>query len=66
VSILLLFVLKNSVAQYFFSLTGAVSATFGIPFAMLLFDEPILPALVPSATLIVLGIICMMKGKYKK
>ena len=45
----------------FLSLTGAVSAAFGIPFAMALLDEPMLPALAPSALLIVTGIIFMMK-----
>lgn len=58
---LLLFVLQKAGGPVFLSLTGAVSAAFGIPFAMALLDEPMLPALAPSALLIVTGIIFMMK-----
>lgn len=60
---LLLFILQKLGGPVFLSLIGAVSAIFGIPFAMLLFEEPMLPALVPSATLIIAGVICMMKGQ---
>ena len=60
---LLLFILQKTGGPVFLSITGAVSATFGIPLAMVLLDEPMLPALAPSALLIVAGIICMMKGQ---
>jgi len=60
---LLLFVLQKAGGPVFLSITGAVSATFGIPFAMVLLDEPMLPALVPSSLFIVTGIVCMMKGQ---
>ena len=63
VQFLLLFVLQKAGGPVFLSITGAVSATFGIPFAMVLLDEPMLPALIPSALLIVVGIFCMMKGQ---
>jgi hypothetical protein len=33
---------------------------------MLLFDEPMLPTLAPSATFILVGIIFMMKGQLEK
>lgn len=60
---LLLFILQKAGGPVFLSLIGAVGATFGIPFAMLLLNEPLLPALLPSAILIAAGIFCMMKGQ---
>jgi drug/metabolite transporter (DMT)-like permease len=60
---LLLFVLQRLGGPVFLSLTGAVSTAFAIPFAMLLFDEPMLPTLAPSAIFILVGIVFMMKGQ---
>ena len=59
----LLFILQKAGGPVLLSLIGAVGATFGIPLSMMLLDEPMLPALAPSALLIVAGIFCMMKGQ---
>ncbi len=57
----LLFVLQKAGGPVFLSLIGAVSAIFGIPFAVTLLGEAMLPAIVPAATLILIGIACMLK-----
>jgi len=59
---LLLFVLQKSGGPVFLSLMGGVSAVFGVPIAMVLLAEPMLPAFLPSATLIAAGIIVMLFG----
>ncbi len=59
---LLLFVLQKTGGPVFLSLIGGVSAVFGVPIAMVLLAEPVLPAFVPSATLIAAGIISMLIG----
>jgi len=59
---LLLFVLQKAGGPVFLSLMGGVSAIFAVPIAMLLFAEPVLPAFLPSATLIAAGIVCMLLG----
>jgi drug/metabolite transporter (DMT)-like permease len=59
---LLLFVLQKSGGPVFLSLMGGVSALFGVPIAMLLLSEPMLPAFLPSATLIAAGIFAMLLG----
>ncbi len=61
---LLLFVLQKAGGPVLLSLIGAVSAVVGIPFAMFLLDEPLLPALFPSALLIAAGIFCMVKAQF--
>jgi drug/metabolite transporter (DMT)-like permease len=63
---LLLFILQKVGGPVLLSLIGAVSAIFGIPFAMTLLNEPMLPALLPSALLIAVGIACMMKQQLTK
>ena len=60
---LLLFVLQKVGGPVFLSLIGAVSAAFGIPFAVILLGEPMPAAVIPSGMLIMVGIICMMKGQ---
>jgi len=60
---LLLFILQKIGGPVFLSLIGAVSAAFGIPFAVILLGEPMLAAVIPSGVLIMVGIICMMKGQ---
>lgn len=57
----LLFILQKISGPVFLSLIGAVSAVFGIPFAVILLGEAMLPALIPSAALIFIGIACMLK-----
>lgn len=59
---LLLFVLQKAGGPVFLSLMGGVSAMFGVPIAMVLLAEPVLPAFLPSATLIAAGIIAMLYG----
>jgi hypothetical protein len=49
-------------AHLFLSLTGGVSAVYGVPMAMLLLAEPALPAIEPSATLIAAGIVFVLLG----
>jgi drug/metabolite transporter (DMT)-like permease len=63
---LLLFILQKAGGPVLLSLTGSVSAIFGIPFAMYLLNESMLPALIPSACLIAIGIACMMKQQITK
>lgn len=58
---LLLFILQKQGGPVFLSLIGAVSAIFGIPFAIILLNEEVLQALLPSATLILIGILFMIK-----
>lgn len=59
----LLFILQKAGGPVLLSLIGPVGATVGIPFAIILLDEPMLPALAPSVLLIVISIFCMMKGQ---
>jgi hypothetical protein len=59
---LLLFVLQKAGGPVFLSLMGGVSAVFGIPIAMVLLAEPVLPSFLPSAMLIAAGIITMLLG----
>lgn len=59
---LLLFVLQKAGGPVFLSLMGGVSAVFGVPIAMALLAEPVLPAFIPSAALIAAGIIAMLFG----
>lgn len=59
---LLLFVLQKAGGPVFLSLMGGVSAVFGVPIAMVLLAEPLLPAFLPSAALIATGIIAMLFG----
>ena len=59
---LLLFVLQKAGGPVFLSLMGAVSAMFGVPIALVLLAEPVLPAFLPSATLIAAGIVAMLFG----
>ncbi len=59
---LLLFVLQKRGGPVFLSLMGGVSAVFGVPIAMFLLAEPLLPGLAPGASLIAAGIACMLLG----
>jgi drug/metabolite transporter (DMT)-like permease len=59
---LLLFVLQKTGGPVFLSLMGGVSALFGVPIAMRLLAEPALPAILPAATLVAAGIVCMVLG----
>jgi drug/metabolite transporter (DMT)-like permease len=59
---LLLFVLQKAGGPVFLSLMGSVSAVFGVPIAMILLAEPVLPAFLPSASLIAAGIVAMLFG----
>ena len=59
---LLLFVLQKAGGPVFLSLMGAVSAVVGVPLAMVLLEEPALPALLPSVALIAAGIVSMVIG----
>ena len=63
---LLLFILQKVGGPVFLSLIGAVSAILGIPFAVALLNETVLPALLPSAFLIMLGIMFMIKPQLQK
>lgn len=60
---LLLFILQKIGGPVFLSLIGAVSAAFGIPFAVILLDEPMFTAVIPSGVIILVGIFCMLKGQ---
>lgn len=59
---LLLFVLQKAGGPVFLSLMGGVSAIFGVPIAMVLLNEPVLPAFMGSALLVAAGIACMLYG----
>jgi drug/metabolite transporter (DMT)-like permease len=59
---LLLFTLQKLGGPVLLSLMGGVSAIFGVPIAMLLFDEPLLPAFVISALFVAAGIVFMLHG----
>ncbi len=59
---LLLFILQKSGGPVFLSLTGAVAAVIGVPIAMIVLKESLLPALLPGAALIGAGIINMVIG----
>lgn len=59
---LLLFVLQKAGGPVFLSLMGGVGAIFGVPIATILLAEPLLPAFLPSASLIAAGIVCMLLG----
>jgi drug/metabolite transporter (DMT)-like permease len=59
---LLLFVLQKAGGPVFLSLMGSVSAVFGVPIAIILLGEPVLPAFLPSASLIAAGIVAMLFG----
>ncbi len=59
---LLLFVLQKAGGPVFLSLMGGVGAVFGVPIAMILLAEPVLPAFLPSAALIAAGIVAMLFG----
>jgi len=58
---LLLFVLQKAGGPVFLSLIGAVAAIFGIPFAVIILGEELVPAVLPSAGLITVGILFMIK-----
>ena len=57
----LLFILQKYGGPVFLSLIGAVGAIFGIPFAITLLDESVLPAIFPASMLILVGIGFMLK-----
>ena len=59
---MILFVLQKTGGPVFLSLMGGVSAIFGVPIAMVLLAEPVLPSFLPSAALIAAGIIAMLFG----
>lgn len=59
---LMLFVLQKAGGPVTLSLMGGVSAVFAVPIAMILLSEPALPGLAVSASLIALGILCMLLG----
>ncbi len=59
---LLHFVLQKAGGPVFLSQMGGVSAAFGVPIAMILLAEPVLPAFLPSTTLIAAGIVAMLSG----
>jgi drug/metabolite transporter (DMT)-like permease len=59
---MILFVLQKTGGPVFLSLMGGVSAIFGVPIAMVLLAEPVLPSFFPSAALIAAGIIAMLFG----
>jgi drug/metabolite transporter (DMT)-like permease len=60
----LLFVVQKIAGPVFLSLIGAISALFGIPFAVLILNETMLPALIPASTLIFLGMVFMLKQQF--
>lgn len=59
---LLLFFLQKTGGPVLLSLMGGVSAIFGVPIAMALFNEPVLPAFLVSALFMAAGIVCMLYG----
>ncbi len=59
---LLLFILQKAGGPVFLSLIGAVSAVIGVPIAMIVLRESLLPALLPSVALIAAGIASMVIG----
>jgi drug/metabolite transporter (DMT)-like permease len=59
---LLLFALQKLGGPVLLSLMGGVSAMFGVPIAVILLDEPILPAFFVSAFFVAAGITCMLHG----
>jgi drug/metabolite transporter (DMT)-like permease len=59
---LLLFMLQKLGGPVLLSLMGGVSALFGVPIAVMLLDEPLLPAFFVSALFVAAGIICMLHG----
>lgn len=59
---LLLFILQKAGGPVFLSLIGAVSAVIGVPLAMIVLKESLLPALLPSVALIAAGIASMVIG----
>ena len=58
----MLFVLQRAGGPVFLSLMGGVSAIFGVPIAMMLHDEAVMPAFLTSALLVAAGIACMLYG----
>lgn len=58
----LMLVLQKAGGPVLLSLMGGVSAVFGVPIAMLVLAEPVLPAFLPSAALIGAGIAVMLLG----
>ncbi len=59
---LLLFALQKLGGPVLLSLMGGVSAMFGVPIAVMLLDEPLLPAFFVSALFVGAGIVCMLRG----
>lgn len=59
---LLLFALQKLGGPVLLSLMGGVSAMFGVPIAVILLDEPLLPVFFVSALFVAAGIACMLHG----
>ena len=59
---LLLFALQKLGGPVLLSLMGGVSAMFGVPIAVMFFDEPLLPAFFVSALCVAAGIVCILHG----
>lgn len=57
---LLMFILQRVGGPVFLSLMGGVSAILGVPMALWLFSEPMLPGFVTSAILVAMGIACLL------
>ncbi|ALU43565.1 DMT family transporter [Pseudoalteromonas rubra] len=61
----LLFVLQKAGGPVFLSLTGPVAALLGIPVAVVLLNERLVPAILPSAVLIATGVGFMVLQQLK-
>lgn len=59
---LLLLALQKVGGPVLLSLMGGVSAMFGVPIAVMLLDEPLVPAFFVSALFVAAGIVCMLRG----
>jgi drug/metabolite transporter (DMT)-like permease len=59
---LLLFALQKLGGPVLLSLMGGVSAIFAVPIAVMLLDEPIVPAFFFSVLFVAAGIVCMLHG----
>lgn len=60
---LLMFVLQRAGGPVFLSLMGGVSAIFGVPVALWLFNEPVMPGFVTSALLVASGTVCLLVAR---
>tara|TARA_B100000676_G_C18071051_1_gene844327 strand:- start:1423 stop:2373 length:951 start_codon:yes stop_codon:yes gene_type:complete len=60
---LLLFILQKAGGPVFLSLIGTISAAISVPVATILLGEPLLKALAPSALLMLIGLLMMIKGQ---